>query len=187
MTLTIFTATLTWDPTIVDYTGNSGLPAGFTEVINIDDIATGLLTFSGVNASGVSGVIDMLTVDFDVTGNENDVNTFDLDFSAMAGANTFNDLLPILTANDCRSTIDDGGVLGDVNNDGLVNSTDALIVLSHDISLPIPPAFQDRIDRGFGDVDEDLSTNSTDALVILSYDVGLDVSQFAIAQLFCGN
>ena len=182
-----FTATLNWDPAIVDYTGNSGLPAGFTEVINEDDIATGLLTFSGVNASGVSGIIDMFTVNFDVIGNEDDVNTFDLEISAMAAANTFNDLLPILTTNDCSSTIDDGGVLGDVNNDGLVNSTDALIVLSHDISLQIPAAFEDRIDRGFGDIDEDVLTNSTDALIILSYDVGLDVSAFPIDQLFCGQ
>jgi len=182
-----FTATLSWDPTIVDYTGNSELSAGFTEVINEDDVAAGLLTFSGVNAQGASGVIDLLTVDFDVIGNEDEVNTFDLDFSAMAAANSFNDLLPILTANDCSSTIDDGGVLGDVNNDGLVNSTDALIVLSDDISLPIPAAFEDRTDRGFGDIDEDVLTNSTDALIILSYDVGLDVSQFPIDQLFCGQ
>ena len=116
-----FTATLTWDPTIIDYTGNSGLPAGFTEVINIVDIATGLLTFNGANANGASGLINALTVNFDVIGNEDDVNTFDLEISAMAGANTFNDLLPSLTTNDCSSTIDDGGVLGDVNNDGLVN------------------------------------------------------------------
>ena len=60
-------------------------------------------------------------------------------------------------------------------------------MLSYDISLPIPAAFQDRIDRGFGDVDEDLLTNSTDALIILSYDVGLDVSQFPIGLLFCGQ
>jgi len=114
-----FTATLTWDPTGVDYTGNSGLPANFSGAINDDNVATGTLAFNGAEANGVSSLIDVLNVSFDVIGNENDVNIFDLEFSAMAAANTFTDLLPILTTNDCSITIDDGGVLGDVNNDGL--------------------------------------------------------------------
>jgi hypothetical protein len=63
------------------------------------------------------------------------------------------------------------GILGDVNNDGVVNSTDALIVLSADVGMDT---------SGFcpmncGDVNGDGVVNSTDALVILAYDAGMDV------------
>lgn len=63
------------------------------------------------------------------------------------------------------------GILGDVNDSGAVDSTDALIVLSCDVGIDV---------SGFcpmncGDVNEDGSVNSTDALIILSYDVGITV------------
>jgi uncharacterized repeat protein (TIGR02543 family) len=62
-------------------------------------------------------------------------------------------------------------LLGDVNGDHLVNSTDALIVLSCDAGLDT---------SGFcpmncGDVNADGLVNSTDALIILSYDAHLTV------------
>jgi len=62
---------------------------------------------------------------------------------------------------------------GDVNVDGLVNSTDALIILAFDVGQQIPPAFLDAINRGCGDVNLDGATNSTDALIILTCDAGL--------------
>ncbi len=61
--------------------------------------------------------------------------------------------------------------LGDVNGDGLVNSTDALIVLSGDAGIDITqfcPA-------NCGDVNSDGAVNSTDALIILSYDAGMSI------------
>lgn len=67
--------------------------------------------------------------------------------------------------------------LGDVNGDNVVNSTDALIILSCDAGLntssfcPMNP----------GDVNEDGLINSTDALIILSKDVGLTVD-FPVAE-----
>ena len=76
------------------------------------------------------------------------------------------------------------GLLGDVNGDGFVNSTDALIILSFDVGLPIPQAFLDLINAGFGDVNSDGFTNSTDALIVLSFDVGLPVP-FPVGQQFC--
>ena len=63
------------------------------------------------------------------------------------------------------------GILGDVNGDDTVNSTDALIVLSCDAGIdtssfcPMNP----------GDVNDDGYINSTDALIILSYDAGITV------------
>lgn len=67
------------------------------------------------------------------------------------------------------------GLLGDVNGDESVNSTDALIILSYDAGLPLPQPFLDRIAIGFGDVTIDDLTNSTDALVVLTWEIGFPV------------
>jgi hypothetical protein len=61
--------------------------------------------------------------------------------------------------------------LGGVNGDGLVNSTDALIILSADVGMNTS-AF---CPMNCGDVNGDGLVNSTDALIILSYDVGMSV------------
>jgi hypothetical protein len=74
------------------------------------------------------------------------------------------------------------GIMGDVSGEGLANSTDALILLSYDVSMPIPPEILNRIYIGFGDTNSDDFTNSTDALIILSYDVGMAVP-FPVGQL----
>jgi hypothetical protein len=71
--------------------------------------------------------------------------------------------------------------LGDVNNDGNCNSTDALIILSYDVGLSVPQEFRDRINAGFGDVNADKVTNSTDALILLSFDARFPVP-FPVCQ-----
>jgi hypothetical protein len=58
---------------------------------------------------------------------------------------------------------------GDVSADGVVNSTDALIILSCELGVACPPNFKAEC----GDVNLDNVTNSTDALIILTCDVGL--------------
>lgn len=65
------------------------------------------------------------------------------------------------------------GLLGDVDNDGAVNSTDALVILSYDAGFSTP--YTCRIEQGFGDANEDAATNSTDALIVLSIDAGFPV------------
>jgi hypothetical protein len=70
--------------------------------------------------------------------------------------------------------------LGGVNNDGLVNSTDALIILSADVGMDTS-AF---CPMNCGDVNGDGLVNSTDALIILSYDVGMSVP-FAVGTGPC--
>jgi hypothetical protein len=65
----------------------------------------------------------------------------------------------------------ESGILGDVNGDDTVNSTDALIILSCDVGLDTS-AF---CPMNCGDVNGDGLVNSTDALIILSYDVGIAV------------
>ncbi len=148
------------------------------------NVSSGDLAFNGTNATGAGGMVDIITVAFDVTGSVGDLDMLDLEFSAMAAAVTFTDLLPVLGVNDCDFTIAVSGLLGDVNGDGFVNSTDALIILSFDVNLPIPQAFEDLINAGFGDVNSDGFTNSTDALIILSFDVNLPVP-FAVGEQFC--
>lgn len=178
-----FTATLSYDPTLLDFTSHSGILSGFTGVVNVDEV-NGIITFNGANPAGVGGVVALLDVNFDVIGAAGSSALLDLNFSAMAAAITFTDLLPGLTVNDCSVGITTPGLLGDVNGDDLVNSTDALIILSFDAGIPIPQPFLDRINAGFGDVNGDGPTNSTDALIVLSFDVGIPVP-FPVGDPFC--
>lgn len=62
-------------------------------------------------------------------------------------------------------------LLGDVNCDGEVNSSDALMILSHDAGLPIPEDACLEV----GDVNDDGVVNSTDALIVLSFDADIPV------------
>jgi hypothetical protein len=64
-------------------------------------------------------------------------------------------------------------LLGDANHDGLVNSTDALVVLKGDVGIDI----SQHCPIECGDVNDDGYVNSTDALIILKYDVGLSITQ----------
>ena len=77
-----------------------------------------------------------------------------------------------------------GWVCGDVNDDSMCNSTDALVILSYDVGLDIPQDFVDKIDAKCGDINADSLTNSTDALVLLSYDVGIPVP-FCVCTCAC--
>jgi uncharacterized repeat protein (TIGR02543 family) len=67
--------------------------------------------------------------------------------------------------------VPDAGMLGDINGDDTVNSTDALIVLSCDVGMDTAQFCP----MNCGDVNDDGLVNSTDALVILSYDAGMTV------------
>jgi hypothetical protein len=67
--------------------------------------------------------------------------------------------------------------LGDVNGDGQVTSTDALIILSGDVGLNVTQFCP----MNCGDVNGDGLVNSTDALIILTYDIHLTVP-FPVGQ-----
>jgi hypothetical protein len=179
-----FTARLQWDAPTLDYTGNSGLMSGYTGLVNTDSVSAGVLLFNGANSTGRDSLISLLQIDFNTAGAAGDSGSINLSFSAMAAAGTFRDLLPDLTVQGCDFTITEAGLLGDVNGDGLVNSTDALIVLSHDVGFEVPDDIRARIDSGIGDTNADGLTNSTDALIILSFDVGFEVP-FPLGTKFC--
>jgi len=72
------------------------------------------------------------------------------------------------------------GMIGDVDGDNEVNSTDALIILTCDVALDV----SQYCPMNCGDVNEDGLVNSTDALIILTHDVGLQVP-FPIGETGC--
>jgi hypothetical protein len=73
-------------------------------------------------------------------------------------------------------------ISGDVSDDGQVNSTDALIVLSADVGRNT----SQFCPMNCGDVNGDGYVDSTDALIILSYDVGMSVP-FPIGEPGCSS
>ncbi len=76
------------------------------------------------------------------------------------------------------------GLLGDVNGDESVNSTDALVMLSFDVGLPLPEPYLERIAIGFGDINTDGLTGSTDALILLTWEIGFPVP-YPVGQPVC--
>jgi hypothetical protein len=163
-----FSGSLVWNPAVLTYTTHSGLLAGFTGAVNTANVGTGQISFNGANATGATGNNVVFQITFDVLA----VGTspLNLEYSAMATAYTFADLLPILIVTDGQVVVSPTH-LGDVNGDSLVNSTDALIILSADVGMNTSTFCP----MNCGDATGDGLVNSTDALVILSYDVGMSV------------
>lgn len=180
--LGLFFGSIAWQPSLLRFAGHSGLLSGFTGLV-FADTANARLTFNGSNISGVGGTINILDVYFEVIGPVGSNGTVDLDFSIFQSI-FLTDLLPFLNTNDCSFSIKQAELMGDVNGDTHVNSTDGLIILSFDAGVTIPPQFLERINAGLGDVNADGYTNSTDVLIILSYDVGFPVP-FPLGDPFC--
>jgi uncharacterized repeat protein (TIGR02543 family) len=72
------------------------------------------------------------------------------------------------------------GKAGDMNNDGVVNSTDALIILSCDAGIDV----SQFCPVNCADANGDGIVNSTDALIILSFDAGMSVP-YSLGQEGC--
>lgn len=93
-----FTATLDWNPAVLEYESNSGILAGFSGVINDTQVSSGHLVFNGAKATGSTDSFAVLEVTLNVVGSgSSDLN---LEFSAMSSAYTFKNLLPLLTVYD---------------------------------------------------------------------------------------
>lgn len=145
---------------------------------------------SAVGNSGLAGVIT--DIQFDEVGNL---------YGVLEGGQMFSDLVAINKHTAAATAIGSTGfagvsglaffpppctpgLLGDVDDDNAVNSTDALLILSYDAAFPLPQPLQQRIALGFGDVTEDGQTNSTDGLAILSFDAGLPLP-FPVGEPRC--
>jgi len=173
-----FTGTLRWNPALLTYLNNSALQSGFVGALNTDNVGAGMLEFNGASAAGASGELAILGITFEVDGTVGANGILDLNYTDMLAAGTFQNLLTCLTVNDGAFTIAPAAlcrVCGDVNDDGTAGSSDALIILSYDVGIPIPAALLDKINAGCGDVNSDGATGSSDALIILSFDAGLPV------------
>jgi hypothetical protein len=112
-----FTGSLDWNPAALGYNTNSGLLTGFTGVVNTAGFATGHIIFNGANPTGATGNITVISITFDVVGSGS--IDLDLEYSAMAAAGTFTNLLPILTVTDGLVTVASTGV---ITTDGEVSS-----------------------------------------------------------------
>ncbi|WP_273447694.1 M43 family zinc metalloprotease [Neolewinella agarilytica] len=176
-----FTAVLRYDPTVMEYVGDAQILSGFTGFVNP---TAGAIIFNGADTEGRSGDVPVFSANFRALGapgtNVNPV----LDLRTLVSARTFTDLTESASVFNCGFSIQEEQLLGDVNGDGRINSTDAALVLAFAVGNPIPPVAQERIDAGFGNVDGNRRTNARDALIILTYDVGLPVD-FAIGEPVC--
>jgi len=93
-----YTATLRWDKRILKYSGFlPGTTAGFTApIVNGAKSDQGLLLFTAANPYGAEGSVNILNVMFTVIGSESEKTNLKLEFSAMAAAVTFVNLLPFV-------------------------------------------------------------------------------------------
>lgn len=92
-----FTGYLNWDPLMMYYVGNSGALQGFTGVVSDLNAANGALMFTGAKATGQGGAFEVFIFYFIVAGPPGAPVNLDLDYSGMAAAQTFINLLPYLT------------------------------------------------------------------------------------------
>ena len=168
-----FTARLTWDPAVLRL--DATIPGDFGgATVAIDSIAQGILRVAGANAGGYAGVVVLGTLRFTpLTGG---TSALTLTVSELVAAVSFANLLPsaaVTSGSYCGAL----GLYGDMNQDAVVNSADALVAVTHAVGLPTGAAV-----IALGDVDADGATGTRDALGMLSYAVGLPTPGFRILQ-----
>ena len=87
-----YTGRLSWDPHKLEYVSHSHALA----LVNDREGKKGLIRFAAANPKGWRGKVKLFQVDFRVVGDPGSHVSLDLDFSAMAAAHSFIDLLPML-------------------------------------------------------------------------------------------
>lgn len=100
-----FTGTLTWDPAVLQYYGNSGVLQGFTGMVDDGNASAGVLIFNGAKAAGQGGAFDILKIHFTAAGEEGSSTSIDLEYIGMLAAFTFADLMAFLTIRDGMVTV----------------------------------------------------------------------------------
>ena len=68
-------------------------------------------------------------------------------------------------------------LLGDVNSDGEINSSDALSIMRYSVGFEV-----ENFDETAADVNYDMIVNSSDALKVLRISVGLEKSDIALTE-----
>jgi uncharacterized protein (DUF362 family) len=160
---------------VVPSDGSTGISTSPTLEVTVSDPDVDNLnvTFYGRQA-GTGNFVQIGTVTGITSGSNASINWNDLDSNTTyewyvevsdGSQSTTGPIWSFVT------TTVESGILGDVNGDGFVNSTDALIVLSCDVGINT----SQYCPMNCGDVNSDGLVNSTDALIILSYDVGITV------------
>jgi uncharacterized repeat protein (TIGR01451 family)/uncharacterized repeat protein (TIGR02543 family) len=91
---------------VLAYNTNSGILGGFTGAVNTANVGSGQIAFNGANASGATGNTVVFQITFDVVGTG--TSPLNLEYSAMAAASTFCDLLSGATVNDGSVTASGG-------------------------------------------------------------------------------
>lgn len=100
-----FSNSLLWDSSILTYVSSSGLPSGFTGVINTANAAYGELLFNGASNSGTGGDVTILSVTFFVSGKG--TSLLGLSCLSLNAATTLLNLMPVLTVQDGTVTSGD--------------------------------------------------------------------------------
>ena len=181
-----YNATVTWDPTLLEFAGYTGGDEPFNNpIVNADNAASGQLAIADFDAVGATGNVTVINLEFNVVGDPGLAGVIDAGFSEMIAAGTFNNLLPIAVIEDASYSTVKGCLLGDVTNDDAATVFDALVISTNAVGLEVPPEYLERINQGCGDVTSDGDTSVFDSLVISTYAVGLPVDPFVVGVPFC--
>jgi hypothetical protein len=138
-----YDATLSWNPDVLQFLGESGGDAPFgSPSVDTSAAGTGSLHFSAADAVGAAGGFRLLSVVFRATATPCATSTLHLAFAAMRAPVTFEDLLPSLGVTDGNVAVDDYSM------DLTVEDGHNTIVSWAPPALVPPPASYDVI-RGF--------------------------------------
>jgi len=127
-----YTGSLDWNPIVLDYNSYSGIPAGFTSVVNVADVSSGHIAFNGANTSGATGNVTVLEITFDVVGSVSSM--LDLRYSAMAAPSpNFANLIPFLTVSDGLVKVASAGSItdtGDIGSNTIKDNTNNALTIT---------------------------------------------------------
>ena len=163
-----YDATITWNPSLLDYTEAQAAAFG-SVTYNTTQLDQGRITFNSFNQSGADGQVELAILKFNVIGEAGQSGTLSASFVEVSAtsATSFRNLLPQVQVTPCEFAIARGGLLGDVDANGRVSIRDALIVATYvaDNTIALPPGS----DISLGDVDANSRISIRDALIIATY------------------
>lgn len=164
-----YTVRVSWNTGVLSYNG-WGDGAFGRPLVRTDSTGYGVVWVSGISAAGLGGLVDLFRLSLAPVAASAD--TVRVQVRELSAAGTLRDLLATTTlvlksGAYCAAR----GRWGDLDQDDLANSRDALAILSSIVGLPVGIGF----DLTLGDVDGDAKVNSRDALILLSYAVGLPI------------